>query len=68
MNDNHNRPDEVLNNLITIIPVQSIIQVAKPACIAAPKAGLLKNCKKGDLLITMGAGNVVNIGDNLLKS
>ena len=29
---------------------------------------LLKNCKKGDLLITMGAGNVVNIGDNLLKS
>ena len=28
---------------------------------------LLKNCKKGDLLITMGAGNVVNIGDNLLK-
>ena len=26
-----------------------------------------KNCKKGDLLITMGAGNVVNIGDNLLK-
>lgn len=29
---------------------------------------LLKNCKKGDLLITMGAGNVVNIGDNLLKN
>ena len=28
---------------------------------------LLKNCQKGDLLITMGAGNVVNIGDNLLK-
>lgn len=28
---------------------------------------LLKNCKKGDLLITMGAGNVVNIGDDLLK-
>lgn len=28
---------------------------------------LLKNCKKDDLLITMGAGNVVNIGDNLLK-
>ena len=28
---------------------------------------LLKNCKKGDLLITMGAGNVVNIGNNLLK-
>jgi UDP-N-acetylmuramate--alanine ligase len=29
---------------------------------------LLKNCKKDDLLITMGAGNVVNIGDNLLKN
>ena len=28
---------------------------------------LLTNCKKNDLLITMGAGNVVNIGDNLLK-
>lgn len=28
---------------------------------------LLKNCQNGDLLITMGAGNVVNIGDNLLK-
>lgn len=28
---------------------------------------LLKNCKKGDLLITMGAGNVVNIGEDLLK-
>lgn len=28
---------------------------------------LLKNCEKGDLLITMGAGNVVNIGEDLLK-
>ena len=28
---------------------------------------LLENCKKGDLLITMGAGNVVNIGEDLLK-
>ena len=28
---------------------------------------LLKYCKKGDLLITMGAGNVVNIGNDLLK-
>ncbi len=27
---------------------------------------LLKNVKKGDLLITMGAGNVVNIGEDLL--
>ncbi len=26
----------------------------------------LENCKKGDLLITMGAGDVVNIGENLL--
>jgi len=25
-----------------------------------------KNCKEGDLLITMGAGDVVNIGDSLL--
>lgn len=28
---------------------------------------ILKNCKNNDLLITMGAGNVVNIGENLLK-
>ncbi len=28
---------------------------------------LLENCKENDLLITMGAGNVVEIGDNLLK-
>ena len=28
---------------------------------------LLENCQKGDLLITMGAGNVVNIGNNLLQ-
>ncbi len=27
---------------------------------------ILKNCVKGDLLITMGAGNVVDIGDELL--
>ena len=26
-----------------------------------------KNCKKGDLLITMGAGDVVNIGESLIK-
>lgn len=29
---------------------------------------LLKNCISGDLLITMGAGDVVNIGERLLKS
>lgn len=28
---------------------------------------LLKKCKKNDLLITMGAGNVVLIGENLIK-
>ena len=28
---------------------------------------LLEKCKKGDLLITMGAGDVVNIGENLLS-
>ena len=28
---------------------------------------LKKNCINGDLLITMGAGNVVEIGENLLK-
>ena len=27
---------------------------------------LYENCQPGDLLITMGAGNVVNIGENLL--
>ena len=29
---------------------------------------LKKNCKEKDLLITMGAGNVVEIGNNLLKN
>jgi len=29
---------------------------------------LLKNCKNGDLLITMGAGNVVTVGEDLLKN
>lgn len=28
---------------------------------------ILKNCVKGDLLITMGAGNVVDIGEELLS-
>ena len=28
---------------------------------------LKENCSPGDLLITMGAGNVVNIGENLLR-
>ena len=28
---------------------------------------LLENCTKDDLLITMGAGDVVKIGENLLK-
>ena len=27
----------------------------------------LDRCQKGDVLITMGAGNVVNIGENLLN-
>ena len=27
----------------------------------------LEKCQKGDLLITMGAGDVVNIGETLLK-
>lgn len=31
------------------------------------EAFLQKKCMNGDLLITMGAGNVVNIGENLLK-
>ena len=29
---------------------------------------ILENCIKGDLLITMGAGDVVKIGENLLKA
>lgn len=33
----------------------------------AIEAYLLENCTKDDLLITMGAGDVVNIGENLLK-
>ncbi len=31
------------------------------------KKYILKNCTKDDLLITMGAGNVVEIGDSLVK-
>jgi UDP-N-acetylmuramate--alanine ligase len=28
---------------------------------------VLEHCQKGDVLITMGAGDVVNIGEDLLK-
>ena len=28
---------------------------------------LLENCTKGDLLITMGAGDIVKVGDHLLQ-
>ena len=28
---------------------------------------ILKNCINGDLLITMGAGDIVNVGEALLK-
>ena len=31
------------------------------------KKFLINNCEDGDLLITMGAGDVVNIGDELVK-
>ena len=33
----------------------------------AIEAFLTEHCQDGDLLITMGAGDVVNIGENLLK-
>lgn len=29
---------------------------------------LLSNCKHGDLLITMGAGDIVNVGEAILKN
>lgn len=29
---------------------------------------LLSNCQEGDLLITMGAGNIVNVGEAILKN
>ena len=28
---------------------------------------ILETCKEGDLLITMGAGNIVKVGENLLS-
>ena len=28
---------------------------------------ILQHCEEGDLLITMGAGNIVNVGENLLR-
>ena len=31
------------------------------------EAFLKENCKSGDLLITMGAGDVVKIGEDILK-
>lgn len=41
-----------------------------PASISLPfdeiESYLLSNCQEGDLLITMGAGDVVNIGEHLL--
>ena len=32
------------------------------------EAFCLEKCQKGDMLITMGAGDVVNIGEELLKA
>lgn len=37
------------------------------SCFEEIEAFLKDNCCSGDLLITMGAGDVVNIGENLLK-
>lgn len=52
--------------------LQSLIVKRGTACDYFPtfseiETFLKKNCAPGDLLITMGAGDVVNIGENLLK-
>ena len=57
---------------ISSVDVQKEVQKWNPDCSYFPSFSeieefLLKNCCPGDLLITMGAGDVVNIGENLLK-
>ena len=46
------------------VPLQSLQDVFNFEEI---EAFLLKNCSTGDLLITMGAGDVLKIGENLLQ-
>ncbi len=53
--------------------LQEEIESLGKSCSYFPSFGeiekfLLENCSPGDLLITMGAGDVVNIGENLLKA
>ena len=47
----------IINSFIQAVPVNSFEEIEK---------FLLKNCVNGDLLITMGAGNIVEIGEALL--
>ena len=57
---------------ISSVTLQKEIQKLGKECYYFPSFDeienfLLQNCINGDLLITMGAGDIVNIGENLLK-
>ena len=56
---------------ISSVDLQKAIQKFGKECFYFPtfeeiEKFLLENCMNGDLLITMGAGNVVEIGETLL--
>lgn len=58
---------------ITSVDLQHAIEALGKRCYYFPsfeeiEAFVKTNCTTGDLLITMGAGNVVNIGESLLSS
>ena len=45
----------------------NMAQAISSAMVSGTSKYLLKNCINGDLLITMGAGDVYQIGEDLLK-
>lgn len=65
-------PARETDNLgISSVTLQKEIEALGKTCFYFPSFAeieefILKNCQPGDLLITMGAGDVVNIGENLL--
>lgn len=57
---------------ITSLDLKSKIDALGTECIYEPDFSkiekyVLDNCHEGDLVITMGAGNIVEVGENLLK-
>ena len=58
---------------ISSLDIKRLIDESGTECLYIPSFGEIEsyvkdNCKAGDLFITMGAGNIVEVGENILKS